>query len=111
MNSDLIYQELFTFSWVVYVGKLIVALIQVYYLMRIVASNTGYTIALSCQVCISCICQDGCPRLSSMSWYRSVALYGHTSSTSFNPSDLDNQLIPMIVEKVLVPKLTGMAYV
>ena len=44
-----------------------------------------------------------------MSWYRSVALFGHKRSmSSFDSSDPDNELIPMIVEKVLVPKLTGM---
>ena len=53
--------------------------------------------------------QTDCTELSSMSWYRSVALYGHNRSTSsFDSSDPDNELIPMIVEKVLVPKLTGM---
>lgn len=44
-----------------------------------------------------------------MSWYRCVALFGHKRSASmFDSADPDNELIPMIVEKVLVPKLTGM---
>lgn len=55
--------------------------------------------------------QESCKPLSEMRWYRSVVLYGHSSSASFDSADPDNQLIPMIVEKVLVPKLTGMAYV
>ena len=46
-----------------------------------------------------------------MPWYRSLAIYGHTHADSFDQSDADNQLIPMIVEKVLVPKLTGMTFV
>jgi len=45
-----------------------------------------------------------------MSWFRSVAMFGHTGST-YTDSDPDDQLIPMIVEKVLIPKLTGMPYV
>lgn len=39
-------------------------------------------------------------------WYRSVALYGNPEV--FDLEDPDNDLLPMIVEKVLIPKLTGM---
>ncbi|XP_067945855.1 PAX3- and PAX7-binding protein 1-like [Watersipora subatra] len=51
--------------------------------------------------------EDSCPSLSSFSWYQSVAIYGHRSVETFDQSDPDNLLIPMIVEKVLVAKLTG----
>lgn len=42
-----------------------------------------------------------------MAWYESLMFYGHRKDEQLNASDPDIKLIPTLIEKVLLPKLTG----
>ena len=41
-----------------------------------------------------------------MSWYKDVAMYGHHGD-NIDAEDDDLNVLPLIVEKILVPKLIG----
>ena len=46
------------------------------------------------------------PDFENMIWFESVAMFGHTGD-EMDKSDDDLNLIPLIVEKIMIPKLTG----
>jgi len=50
--------------------------------------------------------QPSCAEFENSRWFRSLLLYGDTTDNS-DGDDLDLKLIPSIVEKVLLAKLTG----
>ena len=45
--------------------------------------------------------------MEDMDWFRVLMFYGYENGTDPDPSDQDLELIPQLVEKVVVPKLTG----
>jgi len=46
------------------------------------------------------------PDFEDMNWFESVAMFGHTGD-EMDKSDDDLNLIPLIAEKIMIPKLTG----
>ena len=42
-----------------------------------------------------------------MEWYESLMFYGYREGEDLDPKDSDLKLIPSLIEKVLLPKLTG----
>ena len=42
-----------------------------------------------------------------MVWYDSLILFGVSDSTSLDKDNIDINLVPSIVEKVVIPKITG----
>jgi GC-rich sequence DNA-binding factor len=43
-----------------------------------------------------------------MGWYETLMFYGYKEGAEIDKSDPDNKLMPSIVDKVLLPKLTGL---
>ena len=41
-----------------------------------------------------------------MPWYESLLFYGFSDMDGLDPEDPDVKLLPSLVEKVLIPKLT-----
>ena len=42
-----------------------------------------------------------------MAWYEAVMFYGFQEDVKLDNNDSDIKLVPSLVEKVLLPKLTG----
>lgn len=42
-----------------------------------------------------------------MDWFSLLLFYGCREGEEPDPSDQDSQLLPQLVDKVLIPKLTG----
>lgn len=52
--------------------------------------------------------QVECPNFEYMLWFESLLFYGCEEQSSLNKEeDIDNSLLPAIVERVLLPKLAG----
>ena len=51
--------------------------------------------------------QEGCQDFESMAWYEAVMFYGFQEDVKLDNNDSDIKLVPSLVEKVLLPKLTG----
>ena len=45
--------------------------------------------------------------IEEMRWFSLLLFYGYRQGEEPNPSDEDTQLLPRLVDKVLIPKLTG----
>lgn len=53
------------------------------------------------------VLQDGCGNFEENPWFESLMFYGCRDREELQPDDNDIKLIPSIIEKVLLPKLTG----
>jgi GC-rich sequence DNA-binding factor len=51
--------------------------------------------------------QKNCRDFEEMSWFETLIFYGHQDGVTIAPNDSDLKLMPNIIEKVLLPKLTG----
>lgn len=51
--------------------------------------------------------QADCCDFEEMSWFEVLMFYGYREGEEPDSSDEDLQLIPQLVDKVLVPRLTG----
>ena len=50
---------------------------------------------------------EKCVDFEEMPWYEALMFYGYKEGEDPSPADLDLKLIPSLIEKVLLPKLTG----
>lgn len=52
---------------------------------------------------------ENCQDIERMDWYKTAIEYGWTSTETENSLyiDPDSQLIPILIEKIILPKLTG----
>ncbi len=51
--------------------------------------------------------QPGCPDFETMLWFQVLMFYGYREGSEPDPEDEDLQLIPRLVETVVLPKITG----
>lgn len=51
--------------------------------------------------------EDGCKRIEDMEWFQVLMFYGYRNGTDLDTSDEDLELIPRLVDLVVIPKLTG----
>ena len=50
--------------------------------------------------------QEDCGDFEDMSWYNCLVFFGSESNRDIDPEDSDIKIIPSLVEKVVLPKLT-----
>lgn len=52
--------------------------------------------------------QVGCPNFENMLWFESLLFYGCDEQSAMKQEeDVDNGLLPAIVERIILPKLAG----
>ena len=51
--------------------------------------------------------QPNCKNFEEMPWYRDLLMFGFPSEESIDIEDSDVKLLPSLVEKAVLPKLTG----
>ena len=51
--------------------------------------------------------QAGCKRIEDMEWFQVLTFYGYRNGNDLDTSDEDLELIPKLVDLVVIPKLTG----
>ena len=61
----------------------------------------------ACQMNNVYVLQEGCGSFEENPWFESLMFYGYRDREELQPDDNDIKLIPSIIEKVLLPKLTG----
>ena len=51
--------------------------------------------------------QAGCKRIEDMEWFQVLMFYGYRNGNDLDTADEDLELIPRLVDLVVIPKLAG----